>query len=65
MTRKRSNKIIQVVHPICCGLGVHKNMVSACIIITEPDGEETFIVKENETTIIRGWHYGFIRIFNH
>ena len=35
MTRKNNNKIISVVHPICCGLDVHKDMVSACIIITE------------------------------
>ncbi len=32
MTRKNKNKIISVVHPICCGLDVHKDMVSACII---------------------------------
>jgi hypothetical protein len=24
MTRKNNNKIISVVHPICCGLDVHK-----------------------------------------
>ena len=49
MTRKRNNKIISVVHPICCGLDVHKNMVSACIIITEPNGEASLIVKEFST----------------
>ncbi len=32
MTRKNKNKIILVVHPICCGLDVHKDLVSACII---------------------------------
>ena len=30
MTQKNSSKIISVVHPICCGLDVHKDMVSAC-----------------------------------
>jgi transposase len=49
MTKKNSSKIISVVHPICCGLDVHKDMVSACIIITEPDGEETFVVQEFST----------------
>jgi len=49
MTRKSNTKIISVVHPICCGLDVHKNMVSACIIITEPDGEESFVIKEFST----------------
>jgi len=33
MTQKNSSKIISVVHPICCGLDVHKDMLSACIII--------------------------------
>ena len=37
MTRKNNTKIISVVHPVCCGLDVHKNMVSASIIISEPD----------------------------
>ncbi len=29
MTQKNSSKIISVVHPICCGLDVHKDMVSS------------------------------------
>ena len=49
MTQKNSSKIISVVHPICCGLDVHKDMISACIIVTEPDGEETFVVQEFST----------------
>jgi hypothetical protein len=49
MTQKNNNKIISVMHPICCGLDVHKKMVSACIIITEPDGEKSFVVKEFST----------------
>ena len=47
--KENSSKIISVVHPICCGLDVHKDMVSACIIITAPDGEETFVVQEFST----------------
>lgn len=49
MTQKNSSKIISVIHPICCGLDVHKDMVSACIIITETDGEETFVIQEFST----------------
>jgi len=49
MTRKKHNKIISVVHPICYGLDVHKKMVSASIIITVPDGEQIFVVKEFST----------------
>jgi hypothetical protein len=26
MTRKNNNKIISVVHPICCGLDAHRKM---------------------------------------
>jgi len=37
------------VHPICCGLDLHKKMVSASIIITVPDGEQIFVVKEFST----------------
>jgi hypothetical protein len=45
MTRKNNSKIISVVHPICCGLDVDKDMVSACIIISEADGEHRFVVE--------------------
>jgi len=48
MTRKNNTKIISVVHPICCGLDVHKNMVSASIIITDPDGEQTVARVQND-----------------
>lgn len=49
MTQRNNNKIISVLHPICCGLDVHKNLVSACIIITEPDGKKSLVVKEFST----------------
>ena len=49
MTKRNHSKIISVVHRICCGLDVHKDMISACIIITEPDGEQTFAVEEFST----------------
>lgn len=29
---------MQVVHPRCCGLDVHKKSVVACVLLTEPDG---------------------------
>ena len=49
MTRKNNSKTISVVHPICCGLDVDKDMVSAGIIITRADGQKTFVVKEFST----------------
>lgn len=49
MTKKDNSKIISVVHPICCGLDVHKDMVSAGIIITQADGQQSFVVEEFST----------------
>jgi hypothetical protein len=31
MTQGNDNKIIRIVHPICCVLNVHKESVSACV----------------------------------
>jgi len=45
MTRKDDSKIIRIVHPICCGLDVHKQSVSACIIFPGGNGEEQCEVK--------------------
>jgi len=33
-----NNEPIQVVHPHCCGLDVHKKMVQACVLRTTPAG---------------------------
>ena len=38
MTRRDDTRIIGIVHPICCGLDVHKESISACVIF--PDGVE-------------------------
>ena len=32
MTRSEDSKIIKIVHPICCGLDVHKESISACVL---------------------------------
>ena len=40
MTRGDDSKIIRIVHPICCGLDVHKESVSACVIFADDKGEE-------------------------
>ena len=45
MTRKDDSRIIRVVHPICCGLDVHKESVSACIIFPDSNGEEQHEIK--------------------
>lgn len=45
MTRKDDSKVIRIVHPICCGLDVHKESVSACVIFPDDNGEEQCEVK--------------------
>ncbi len=39
MARKEDTKIVQVLHPICCGLDVHKDSVTACLVAETPAGE--------------------------
>jgi len=40
MTRRDDSRIIRIVHPICCGLDVYKESVSACVIFPDSNGEE-------------------------
>jgi transposase len=45
MARKDDSRIIRIVHPICCGLDVHKESVSACVIFPDSNGEEQHEIK--------------------
>ena len=45
MTRKDDGKVIRIVHPICCGLDVHKESVSACVIFPDDTGQEQCEIK--------------------
>lgn len=49
MGKKRTEKAITVVHPVCCGLDVHKKVISACLLITDKHGNEYADVQEFET----------------
>jgi len=60
MTRKEDSRILGIVHPICCGLDVHKEKVSACVISSDRKGNEQIVIKEFETFTddlidLRGW----------
>ncbi|AEH46081.1 hypothetical protein Thein_2233 [Thermodesulfatator indicus DSM 15286] len=46
---KENNQVLRIIHPICCGLDVHKRFVSACILKTLPDGSIEVEVREFET----------------
>jgi transposase len=60
MTRRDDSRIIRIVHPICCGLDVHKESVSACVIFPDDKGEEQCDVKifgtfTDDLMRLRGW----------
>ncbi len=40
MTQSEDSKIIGIVHPICCGLDVHKESISACVIYPDKNGDQ-------------------------
>ncbi len=49
MTMKSDSTLIQIVHPICCGLDVHKDKISACLITVDDNGAEQHEIKEFST----------------
>jgi transposase len=46
MTKKLDTTFIQVVHPVCCGLDVHKKKISACLITIDTHGQEQYEIEE-------------------
>jgi len=60
MTQKDDSKIIEIVHPICCGLDVHKKEISACVIFPDKAGADQYEIKEfgtftDELQRLRTW----------
>jgi len=49
MTRSKERKIVTVVNPICCGLDVHKESVTACILFADGRRQEHSIIREFTT----------------
>lgn len=45
MTKKSDTDIISVMHPVCCGLDVHKSVVSACLITGGIFGQPQYEVR--------------------
>lgn len=39
MARKEDTRVLQVLHPICCGLDVHKEKITCCLIAETATGE--------------------------
>ena len=47
MTKKpKDTRLLSVIHPICCGLDVHKGKISACLITTDQAGNEVYEIRE-------------------
>jgi transposase len=40
MARSKDTTVLSVMHGICCGLDIHKESISACLVSTGIHGEE-------------------------
>jgi len=49
MAQRHDKPIISVVHPICCGLDVHKASIAVCCVATAADGSEDMEIAEFDT----------------
>ena len=49
MNQDKIKQTISVVHPVCCGLDVHKKSISACLIFNDSSGQEQSIIQEFDT----------------
>ena len=45
MTTKNDSTVLSVVHPVCCGLDVHKKKISACLLGTA-DAADDILIRE-------------------
>lgn len=59
MTTKKDSTVLSVVHPVCCGLDVHKKKISACLL-GAGDAADTILIREfgtftDEIEQLRTW----------
>lgn len=45
MTRSKDTSVVTVLHPVCCGLDVHKEFITACILTTHSSNQETSLLE--------------------
>lgn len=60
MTQRDNSKIIGIVHPICCGLDVHKESISACVVYSDKGGVDQYDIAQfgtftDELMRLRSW----------
>ena len=46
MTKPIDSTFIQIIHPVCCGLDVHKDKISACLITLDENGQEQYELRK-------------------
>lgn len=49
MNQDKNTPTISVVHPVCCGLDVHKKSISACLMSNDSNGLEQSTIREFDT----------------
>ena len=45
MTRTKDTTVVSVLHPVCCGLDIHKQFVTACLMTIDSMGKETSLLE--------------------
>ena len=45
MTRTQDTTVVSVLHPVCCGLDIHKQFVTACLMTIDSMGKETSLLE--------------------
>lgn len=63
MTQRQDTPAIAIIHPVCCGLDVHKEKISACMLRRDAQGQEESEIKEfgtftDELVKLREWLQG-------
>ncbi len=62
MAKRKHTKIVEVLHPICCGLDVHKNSISAALLIGSGKDEvieqRTFNTDTESIVALKDWLVG-------
>jgi transposase len=49
MAKQINTSFVQIINPVCCGLDIHKNKISACLITVGKNGQELHELKEFDT----------------
>jgi transposase len=59
MAQREDTRVLQVLHPVCCGLDVHKKKITCCLIIGTATGEtmehREFGTFTNELRALKEW----------